>query len=305
MTARGFEVMSTAPMTMSRPNRLANMYTLSPYVWRDEGAYHLLIRAVPRRDDEPRLKMAEIWYGSSDDGNYFEMSEAPVIFPGPDLADLDGCEDPTVNVHGDIIRIWYTGYNERQKIGRLMLARGPHISRLGKAGVMIDTRPPRFANPKEATLVALADDKWRLFFEFARDGASLIGQADSDDLDGGWGEATDSSLTPRPDSWDAWHLSAGPVIDQQTNHPIMFYNGATQGAEWRIGWAAFDKTYTKVVDRSDEPLITPEQLVGESATDIAFAASAVEDGDDIRLYYSQSDQDLRVAILRRKDKAAK
>jgi len=299
MTMRGFEIATIAPMTMSRSNRLANMYVLSPFVWRNANGYHLLIRAVPRRDDEPRLKMAEIWYGMSDDGHHFEMGNAPVIFPGPDLADLDGCEDPTVHVQGDTIRVWYTGYNDRQKTGRLMLARGPDLSRLSKAGVMIDSRPPRFANPKEATLIALGDSRWRLFFEFARDGASLIGQADSDDLDGGWGEPTDSPLAPRPESWDAWHMSAGPVIDEGTSRPIMFYNGATQNAQWRIGWAAFDKGFTKVVDRSVDPLITPDVPTGNWATDIAFAASAVERDDDVLLYFSESDQDLRVATIKR------
>ena len=297
--ASGFEVVAIEPMTMSRSNRLANMYVLSPYVWRDADGFHLLIRAVPRRDDEPRLKMAEIWYGASADGRHFEMDAAPVIFPGPDLADLDGCEDPTVDVRDGLIRVWYTGFNDKQATGRLMLARGPHIARLAKAGVVIDSRPPNYANPKEATLVDLGKKSWRLFFEFARDGASLIGQTDSDNLDGGWSEAADTPLKPRPKSWDSWHLSPGPVIGEGTNRPVMFYNGATQSAEWRIGWAAFDKHFTKLVGRSSEPLIEPEKPGHDGATDIAFAASAVETDDGILLYFSQSDQDLRRAIIRR------
>ena len=294
----GFEVVSIEPITMSRTNRLANMYVLSPYVWQDAGGFHLLIRAVPRRDDEPRLKMAEIWYGSSADGRHFDMTDAPVIFPGPDLADLDGCEDPTVNVRDGVVRVWYTGFNQKQESGRLMLARGPDVTRLAKAGVMIESRPPLYANPKEATLVTLAEGRWRLFFEYARDGASLIGRSDSSDLDGLWEEAADAPLTPRPEMWDAWHLSAGPVVGDGGNRPVMFYNGATQDAQWRIGWAAFDKHYSKIVARSDDPLITPAS-VSDSATDIAFAASAVETDDGILLYFSQSDQDLRCALVRR------
>lgn len=294
-----FEIDEIEPMTMSRTNRLANMYVLSPFVWYAGGAYHLLIRAVPRRDDEPRLKMAEIWYGRSSDGRHFEMDEAPVIFPGPDVADLDGCEDPTVHVEKGIIRVWYTGYNEQQRTGRLMLARGPDVARLAKAGVMIDSRPPAFANPKEATLVAAGKGGWRLLFEYARDGASLIGQADSSDLDGPWSEAEDSPIAPRPGMWDDWHLSPGPVIDEGTDRPTMFYNGATQRAEWRIGWATFDKGFTKVIERCDEPLIEPTKPLTLGVTDIAFAASLVERRGRVELYYSQSDQDLRRAIIRR------
>lgn len=294
-----FEIASIEPMTMSRSNRLSNMYVLSPYVWQADGGYHLLIRAVPRRDDDPRLKMAEIWYGRSEDGRHFEMNDAPVIFPGPDLADLDGCEDPTVHVEHGVTRVWYTGYNEQQKTGSLMLARGPDAERLAKVGVVLDSRPPAFANPKEATVVGIGKGAWRLFFEFARDGASLIGRADSGDLDSPWGATSVAPLAPRPDSWDAWHLSAGPVIGEGSNRPVMFYNGATRDAAWRIGWATFDKGFNKVVDRCVDPLIEPGDMLGTGATDIAFAASAIETGDDIALYFSQSDQDLRRALIRR------
>lgn len=294
----GFEIVSITPMTMSRTNRLANMYVLSPFVWRDAERFHLMIRAVPRRDDEPRLKMAEIWYGSSIDGRHFDMTEAPVIWPGPDLADLDGCEDPTVHVRGDSVRVWYPGYNEQQETGRLMLARGPDVTRLAKAGVVIDSVPPRFANPKEATVVTLGQDRWRMFFEFAREGASLIGQVDGDDLDGGWGEVGDAPLAPRPDCWDGWHLSPGPVIGEGSSRPVMFYNGATKSAEWRIGVATFNKGFSRVVERADDPLIVPA-TIGAVATDIAFAASAIETDEGILLYFSQSDQDLRCALIRR------
>ena len=283
---------------MHRANRLANMYVLSPFVWRDGALFHLLVRAVPRRDDEPRLKMAEIWHGTSADGRHFEMETAPVIFPGPDLVDLDGCEDPTVQVDGATVRVWYTGYNEKQKTGRLLLARGPDVGRLAKAGLAIDSTPA-FANPKEATVAAIGDGDRRMYFEYAHDGASLIGQATASDLDGPWRDVATSPLSPRAESWDCWHLSPGPMIGEGTRRPTMFYNGATQDAAWRIGWATFDRRLTHVVERCEAPLVTPDRIVGDGASDIAFAASAVEVGDDVLLYFSQSDQDLRCATIRR------
>ena len=78
----------------------------------------------------------------------------------------------------------------------------------------------------------------------------------------------------------------------------MFYNGATRDAHWRIGWAAFDAGYDRVVARSDAPLVQPDGA-HEGATDIAFAASAFETPDGIFLYYSQSDQHLRRVTIRR------
>jgi predicted GH43/DUF377 family glycosyl hydrolase len=294
----GWELVSVEPLTMHRTNRLANMYVLSPFVWREGETFHLLVRAVPRRDDEPRLKMAEIWHGTSVDGKHFDMEDAPVIFPGPDLVDLDGCEDPTVQISGGTIRVWYTGYNEKQKSGRLLMARGPDIARLAKAGLAIDSTPA-FTNPKEATVAAVGPRNWRMYFEYAQSGASLIGQAVASDLDGPWHDIDVSPLSPRSDSWDCWHLSPGPMIGEGSARPTMFYNGATQDAVWRIGWATFDRGLTKIVGRCDAPLIAPEGQVSEGTTNIAFAASAIERDHEVLLYFTQSDQDLRCATLTR------
>ena len=178
-----------------------------------------------------------------------------------------------------------------------MLARGPDVSRLAKAGLAIDSTPA-FKNPKEATVAAISSRQWRLYFEYARDGASLIGQALTGDLDGPWQDLAEAPLAPRPDAWDCWHLSPGPVIGERGDGPVMFYNGATQDAAWRIGWATFDSGLAKVVDRCDEPLVVPQVEVSEGASDIAFAASAVERDGEVLLYFSQSDQDLRCATVR-------
>jgi len=102
----------------------------------------------------------------------------------------------------------------------------------------------------------------------------------------------------RPDQWDAWHLSTGPIIISDPERPVMFYNGATQDAHWRIGWIAFNAEYTRVVARGGAPVIVPPKPEGD-ATDIAFAASAVEVDDTIFLYYSIADKDMVRAVLRR------
>jgi predicted GH43/DUF377 family glycosyl hydrolase len=77
----------------------------------------------------------------------------------------------------------------------------------------------------------------------------------------------------------------------------MFYNGATRDAEWRIGWILFDDSYRSVIARGEEPIVRPPPPTGDK-TDIAFAASAIQTGDEIRLYYSISDLEMRCAALR-------
>ncbi|WP_010219880.1 hypothetical protein [Sphingomonas sp. PAMC 26621] len=293
---KGFIVEAIEPVTLGRQSRLVDMYVLSPFIWRTGDSYELLVRAVPRRDDEPRLKMAEIWYGTSSNGLHFEMDEAPVLFPGPGLEDLDGCEDPTVIVSEGRVHCWYTGWNQAQRTGRLMYAAGPDARSLNKQRRVLDSRPP-YANPKEATVAPAADGSWRLLFEYAEDEHSKIGAAAAPDLHGPW-EVIGPLLAARPDHWDNWHLSTGPVIGAGSKQPVMFYNGATHDAHWRIGWAALDAGLGQVVARCDGPLIAPEALAS-GATDIAFAASAIEDEDHIWLYYSLSDKDLFRARLRR------
>jgi predicted GH43/DUF377 family glycosyl hydrolase len=271
------------------------MYHLSPWVWRDDDGYGLLLRAVPKRDDRPALKISRVYVGRSTDGLRFTMGDRPVIAPGPEPYDVDGCEDPTLAVVDGTCYVYYSGWNEAQKTGQLLLAAGPSCEHLAKRGVQLSS--PGRANPKEVTIVPLADGTWRLLFEYADEGKSKIGVASAPAVGGPW-SVGEPLMTARPDHWDAWHLSTGPVLMADPERPVMLYNGATSDAHWRIGWVAFDAGITRIVARSDNPLITPPAPARED-TDIAFAASAVEQSGEIWLYYSVSDQYLRRATILR------
>lgn len=296
MTTTEFQVEATDPLTLDTQPPLSGMYTLSPYTWRDTADWQMLLRAVPRRDDRPALKIARVYHGRSTDGLRFIMGNHPVIAPGPGEEDRDGCEDPTVVICDGTHYVFYSGWNEADKKGRLLLAAGPDVESLEKRGVVLPSTPD-VANPKEATVVRAADGTWRLFFEYAADGASGIGLASARTLDGPW-TVGKPLFSARPDAWDGWHLSTGPILGGDGARPVMFYNGATRDAHWRIGWVAFDADFTRVVARCDEPLITPPPCKGED-TDIAFAASAIEEAGVIHLYYSVSDQYLFRATVRR------
>lgn len=136
-------------------------------------------------------------------------------------------------------------------------------------------------------------------YEFARDFASLIGVAHAEDPIGPWREH-EVPFSPRKDSWDNWHLSTGPMLTDRPDCPIMFYNGATQDARWRIGWIAFNADCTAVADRCIEPLIIPPSSFNRLNADIAFAASVLVDTSGIILYYSLADRALRRAVIGRR-----
>ncbi|EIZ80560.1 glycosidase-like protein [Novosphingobium sp. Rr 2-17] len=292
-----FNVEQIDPITMTGNEVVCQRDMMSPYVWRlDNGLYAMLVRAVPRPGESGDT--GTIWYATSTDGLRFTATDAPVLSPGPGPDDIGGCEDPTPVFRPDgSVVIYYTGVDETRSHGEMLYAVGPSIDRLEKMGVAMPNTPSQ-GNIKEATVDRTKNGGWRMFFEYAHHEASRVGLAVSDDIAGPWTDEHDP-FAPRSDSWDNWHLSTGPLLTIDKDMPVMFYNGATHDARWRIGWVAFDAEYTQVVARGVEPLITPPPEADRTATDIAFAASVVVVDDQIWLYYSLWDTHLYRAIIRR------
>ncbi|HVA26901.1 MAG TPA: hypothetical protein VNF68_01910 [Candidatus Baltobacteraceae bacterium] len=294
-TLKGFAVAEIASLELDARSPLSEMYTLSPFVWCEGAAFKLLVRAV-NYSDIAAEKVARIYYGTSADGLRFKMGVDPVIAPGPDAADKDGCEDPTVAIVHGTYHVYYTGWNQTALRGQLLLASGPNIHGLVKREVTLAMRPD-WENPKEATIVQACDGSWRLFFEYATGGASKIGLASGPEAVGPW-TVLEPLFDTRNERWDSWHLSTGPVLMSDPKHPVMFYNGATMQAQWRIGWIVFDERFERVVARCEAPLIVPPPARVAGDTDIAFAASAVEAQDGaISLYYSIADKDMFCATI--------
>lgn len=291
-----FAVSYIEALTIESESPLREMYKLSPFVWGEADGYHILIRAVPHAEN-PAEKIARVYYGRSEDGIVFKMESEPVIAPGPTQMDIDGCEDPSLAIAGGTYYVYYSGWNEQKKQGQLLLASGPSPRELQKRGIALPATP-HCKNPKEATIASAPDGSWRLFFEYADNGASLIGIAAAPSPAGPW-TVQAAPFGPRAESWDSFHLSTGPLCSGEDGAIVMFYNGAGRNADWRIGWIAFDRDYRRIVGRSIDPIIAPPAKRQGDARDIAFAASALQEDDSIRLYYSIADQDMYCATVRR------
>jgi len=272
---------------------------MSPYVWPGEGADELcmLLRVLPDPLG-PADPTGIIYRGYSRDGGLsFTMDRKPAIAPGPDFVDAGGVEDPTVVEAGaGKLMVFYTGVDGWREKGSLLVASGKDMHSLRKGPVML-TAPEGEGNIKEATVATGADGRYRLFYEYAQNNASRVGLAVSDGPEGPWASIADP-FGVREDSWDNWHLSTGPIVARPGGPPVMFYNGATVDARWRIGWVAFDDNFTRVIDRCIEPLILPPPPRLRAGTDIAFAASCVDGPKGLYLYYSLEDRVLRRARLR-------
>ncbi len=270
---------------------------MSPFVWREGEAYRILVRGVPYPLG-PTDPTGVIGGGRSADGLTFAMDEKPAIDPGPDADDAGGVEDPTVVVLPDgRYLVYYTGVGIERKQSAMILAEGSDLASLKKMELVLKA-PPGEGNIKEATLTQTATGDWRLFYEYAANEASRIGMAGGPSPEGPW-TVMDDPFGIREDSWDNWHLSTGPMTIVKGQDPVMFYNGATHDARWRIGWISFDPDFTRITGRGLEPMLVPPPPTHRDSTDIAFAASTVMEGNRIALYFSLEDRILRRALIRR------
>jgi len=293
-----FAIHAIEQVLLDGPSDLMAMDFMSPYVWRGDGSvFHsrpglqMLVRAVPRDGVPSGL----IWAGCSEDGLRFLMEPTPAITPGPEAVDEAGVEDPTVYIDEHGCLVFFTGVDKNGQ-GSMLVAEGPDELHLSKRAVALRA-PEGEGNIKEATLARASDGTWRLFYEYARNNASRIGLAVSETPRGPWISVADP-FDIREDGWDNWHLSTGPILDRPGMDPVMFYNGATVDARWRIGWISFSPDYRTVSDRGIEPLIMPPPPKDRTATDIAFAASLVDGPDGPFLYYSLEDRTLRRARIK-------
>ncbi len=292
-------VSEVAELVLDLPPKMAKMDWMSPYIWRKRGSYCALVRGVPcplGADDPTGI----IFCGESPDGIHLKLDAKPAITPGPDCFDAGGVEDPTLARGDHQVLVFYTGVEETRRQGSLLVARGRDLLHLEKSHVALKA-PEGAGNIKEATLAELPGGDWLLFYEYAQQNASRIGVARAKSLDGEW-EVLPDPFTVREDSWDNWHLSTGPIVRFGDHDPVMFYNGATVDARWRIGWISFAPDFSKVTGRGVEPVLMPPPPEDRAATDIAFAASALVEDGGISLWYSLEDRRLmraRIAVYDR------
>ena len=283
-------------VTISAKSLIEGMDLMSPFVWKEGELYRVMIRGVPDTLG-PKDPTGIICGGASRDGLAFTMDAGLAITPGPGPADIDGCEDPTVVVTDHEYLVYYTGVDAARSQGSMILAAGPDLTALVKEELVLKA-PPGEGNIKEATLAQAAPGDWRLFYEYAANDASRIGMASGPTAKDPWTVQSDP-FGIREDSWDNWHLSTGPMTQVAGQDPVMFYNGATHDARWRIGWVSFDPNFTRVTGRGLEPMLLPPPAVDRASTDIAFAASTAMEGERIALYYSLEDRMLRRALIQR------
>ena len=292
-----FKVERIDNVSLAGPDELLSKQLMSPFVWqeKDDARLHMMVRAVPPDKDEQKSDSGHIWYGcSGSDGVSFHMKDRPSIVPGTSGKDVRGCEDPTVIQTDDGYIVIYTGVDASGE-GHMLYATGKDMMSLEKHGVVLaDGKSEN--NVKEATVLR-DGDTWRLLYEYAHKGHSLISLAFGVGVAGPWSEQPDP-FGIRKGHWDSYHLSTGPLYRSDPEMPVMFYNGADENTDWGIGWVAFSPDLARVIARSEKPLIGPPSDV-TGTRDISFAASLVDNEGTLWLYFSRNDRELRRATIMR------
>lgn len=292
MTEDDFTVERTEPLSIECSAVTAGAELMSPYVWRlPDGRLGILVRVVGLGHGE---STGTIWYGESNDGLVFRLGTGPVLAPDPDGDDAGGCEDPTVVVHDGELFVFYTGVDADGKNGRLLWAKGTHPQSLVKQGVALASVKGQ-ENVKEAEF-AVVNGHWTLGYEYACDEASSIGTAEGEGPSGPWLK-TPHEFSTREGKFDSWHLSPGPLLLEDVEHPVMFYNGGTRDAEWAIGWVRFDHRRNEIIGRCQEPVIPPPGE--EGGRNMAFAASLILVGEELHLYFTCNDRTPMRAVTSR------
>jgi predicted GH43/DUF377 family glycosyl hydrolase len=232
-----FNVEKIDAVRVSGLTDLAHRDLMSPYVWEEDGKLAMLLRVV---DQGPRATTGSIYYATGTSGLSFTAAKEPALSPGPTAGDIGGCEDPTVVKWRGRYYVYYTGVDKTRASGQMLYASGRDIMQLRKQGIAHASTKTE-GNTKEATIGRTKDGRWRLFYEYVRDESSRIGLAYGRGVSGPRHERA-APFLPRDGHWDSWHLSTGPLLTDDPEAPVMFYNGATRDARWRIGWIGFDGT---------------------------------------------------------------
>jgi beta-1,2-mannobiose phosphorylase / 1,2-beta-oligomannan phosphorylase len=296
-----FVVTKVETIRLSGPKALTDCQLMSPYVWEPTvgapGPLSMLVRAVPPLGSSDPTT-GRIWFAQGEaDGLTFTADSEPLIVPGPGPEDIDGCEDPTVVPTDKTCLVYYTGLDAQGR-GQMLYADGRDIHALMKQGVALASSKTE-NNTKEATVQLAEDGTWRLFYEYAANDHSLIGLAFGEGPAGPWHEQP-QPFAPRPDNFDNWHLSTGPLLMTDPTQPVMFYNGASRDAHWGIDWAVFNGDCTKLVERCEGPLVAPPGDPDRDGRAIVFASSVIERDGVIHLYLSRDDRELLRATLERR-----
>jgi beta-1,2-mannosidase len=292
----------TDPILSAQGDTFESAGTFNPAVVKKDGKFVMLYRAQDRKGT------SSLGYATSDDGIHFTRRPEPVMVSETPYEKGGGVEDPRLQRVGDTYYLTYTGYNNVDGVGadrkdaQLCLATSVDLIHWQRRGVIIPSFKGKW-NVKWTKSGAIVPEKingkyWMYYLADAKDKDTQMGVAYSDDLLH-WTEALDHPvLASRPGFFDSQVVEPGPPPIITRQGIFLIYNGANDKLVYSTGWVLFDKKDpTKVLARSDEPVLAPEkgwEKVGQ-VPNVVFVEGMVRDGNRWLFYYGGADKHVGVA----------
>jgi predicted GH43/DUF377 family glycosyl hydrolase len=267
------------------------------------GKVHIVYRAMS--EDNTSV----FGYATSKDGTHIDYRSPDPIYKPHEAFEQklvpngnSGCEDPRLTKIGDKIYMCYTAFDGRNapRVALTSISEKDFLAKKWDFAKPVLITPP-YLDDKDACIFPEKIEDQNYYFIIHRSDNDIV-SAFSPHLDfegKAWIEEY-RWITPRAGMWDSKKIgTAAPPIKTEIGW-VLFYHGVSDDGIYRIGAILLDlKDPTKVISRSDEPIIeplTPYEREGV-VRNVVFSCGVVLLGNKFFLYYGGADKVVGVATI--------
>ena len=267
-----------------------------------DGKVHIVYRAMS--EDNTSV----LGYAVSKDGVHIdERLTEPIYVPREAFEQKltpggnSGCEDPRLIKIGNKIYMFYTAFDGKNppRVALTWIKESDFLKRKWDWTKPILISPPDFDNKNTCVFPEKFNGKYLIIHRIGED----IDFAFSPTLEIKENAWLDEHrwITLRKGMWDSKKIGlAAPPIKTKDGW-ILFYHGISEEDRfYRVGAVLLDlKNPTKIIARSDEPLLEPEMPYEKEGQvpNVVFPCGAVLIGETIFVYYGGGDTTIGVATI--------
>ena len=252
-----------------------------------DGVIHLFYRAVAHLEGKPnRSCIGHAW---STDGIHFEQADEPLLAYGPAEAvgnpyETQGVEDPRVTQIGDTFYMLYTAYDGAT--AQVAYATSDDLVRWERQGLIIPFALMGCWNKDAALFPGKIGGRYAVIHRPEPDMCISF----STDLKS-W---TDHTVFMKPREGCLWETGkiglSGQPMETDAGWLIVYHGVSSKGYVQGLALLDLDDP-SKVLKRSDEPIIEPElpwELEGD-VPNVIFSCGNLLFGTELWLYYGGAD----------------
>lgn len=293
MTAQAKRYVNNPVLTAKDVPDGAAFYVLNPGAVKFNGEYLLLVDVFHREGG------IVFWIARSRDGLHFRFDPAPVKWPAAGDGWVEnGLYDPRITQIDDDYYIVYNSHNN-QRGTRLGIVKTTDFSHFEHVSLMSHVN-----NRNGALFPEKINGLYCCFNRpFAGDEKSSCAMELSFSPDLVFWGKTRPSLESRSCHWDQLKVGIGAPPIRIPEGWLVIYHGVADscaGSIYSLFAAILDlKEPWKVIGRTKTPILFPQEPYERSGriTNAVFTCNALQEGENIRLYYSGADAAICMAEL--------